>query len=65
MTLAAIGSIVLAPPATGGSAFNLSTTTIVILVIVLVIGLVAVLGFRAPDRSPGMEDKKEHERIDE
>ena len=65
MTLAALGSVLLAPPARGGWHLNLSTTTIVILVIILVIGFVVVLGFRAPDRSPGIEEKTDRDRIDE
>ena len=65
MTLAAIGSVVLAPPASGGSSFNLSTTIIVILVLVLVIGIVGIIGFRAPDRSPGADEQAERERIDD
>jgi len=66
MTLASIGSVLLAPPAASrGWSLNLSTTTIVIIVIILAIILVAILGFRAPDRSPGIEEQKERERIDD
>lgn len=66
MTLTAMGSILLAPPATSkGWSLNLSTTTIVIIVIIIAIILVAIIGFRAPDRSPGIEEQKERERIDE
>ena len=65
MTLAALGSILLAPPVNDGWSLNLSTTTIVIIVIVLAIAFAAILGFRAPDRSPGIEEKTERDRIDD
>jgi hypothetical protein len=60
-----MGSILLAPPAKSAGTFNLSTTMIIILVIVLVIAIVGIIGFRAPDRSPGAEEQTERERIDD
>jgi hypothetical protein len=59
-----IGFALLAPPA-DGSGFHLSTTALVIVAVVAIIGLIAALGFRAPDRSPGIDDKAERERIDD
>ena len=42
----------------------MSTNTIVILAIVATIGVIFVIGWRAPNRSPGIEDKTDRERID-
>ena len=42
----------------------MSTPTIIIMAIVAAIGVIAILGWRAPDRSPGLEDKTDRERID-
>ena len=42
----------------------MSTQSIVIMAIVAAIGVIVVLGWRAPDRSPGVEDKTDRERID-
>jgi hypothetical protein len=41
-----------------------STQTIIILAIVAGIGVIVAIGWRAPDRSPGVEDKTDRERID-
>lgn len=42
----------------------MSTNTVIILAIVAVIGAIVVIGWRAPNRSPGIEDKTDRERID-
>ena len=43
---------------------GMSTQTIIILAIVAGIGVIVAIGWRAPDRSPGIEDKTDRERID-
>ena len=43
----------------------MSTQTIIIVLIVAAIGVVLAIGWRSPDRSPGIEDKIDHERIED
>ena len=50
-------------PTPGG--YHLSTPAIVIIVVLVVIGVVGILGWRAPDRSPGVEEKAERDRIED
>ena len=57
MTLAGF----IAPASSTGGGFHLSASTLIIVGIVVVLGALAIWGFRAPDRSPHEEDKR---RID-
>jgi len=59
-----LGMALLAPPATAGSRFNLSTTAIIIVAVIVVVGIVFILGWRAPDRSPKIEKKVEREEAE-
>jgi hypothetical protein len=43
----------------------MSTQTIIIVALVAVIGVIVAIGWRAPDRSPGVEDKTDRERIED
>ena len=43
----------------------MSTQTILIIVLVVGIALLFGIGWRAPDRSPGIEDKTDHDRIED
>ena len=53
----------LAPAASGGG-FHVSTTTLAIIGIVVVLGGIAILGWRAPDRSPHQDERTDRDRID-
>lgn len=55
-------SIALAPPASKSTPFDLSATTIVIIVVVLIIGVLFILGWRSRDQSPHLDDKVEREK---
>jgi hypothetical protein len=52
-------------PARDVGGLHVSTTILVIIAIVVVIGGFVILGWRSPDRSPGAEDKTERERIND
>ena len=56
MTLASLA------PAASGAGFHVSTTTAVIIGIVAVVGCIAIIGWRAPDRSPHEDERAERER---
>ena len=43
----------------------MSTQAIIIVLIVAAIGAIVAVGWRSPDRSPGIEDKTDYERIDD
>jgi hypothetical protein len=58
------GIAYLAPAASNSAIFHLSTTTIVIIVVAIVIGVVGIIGWRAPDRSPHADEKAERDRDD-
>jgi hypothetical protein len=59
------GIVLVAPAKTGGGEFHLSTATLVIIGIVVVVGVIAIIGWRAPDRSPHADEKAERDRIDD
>jgi hypothetical protein len=58
-----IGMAMFAPPASGEGA-SISTRMLVIVGIVVVLGVLAAIGWRAPDRSPKIEEKIEHEEAE-
>lgn len=58
-----IGMAMFAPPATGEGA-SISSTTLIIVGIVVVLGVIAAIGWRSPDRSPKIEEKIEHEEAE-
>ncbi len=62
MNLALVG--LAAPPNTGGG-FQVSTTLVVVVVVIAVLGVLAIIGWRAPDRSPGADTKAQRERIED
>ena len=43
----------------------MSTQTVIIVLLVAVIGAIVALGWRSPDRSPGIDTKAERERIED
>ena len=64
MSFASIGMALLAPHrAIGG--IQMSTTVIVVVAIIAVLGGLAIFGYRSPDRSPGADTQKQRERIDD
>jgi hypothetical protein len=63
MTVASI-ALAAAPPRTGGG-FHVSTAVLVIVVIVALLGVLAIVGWRVPDRSPGADTQRERERIED
>ena len=62
MRLAAIG---LAAPPQGGGAFHVPASVVVVVVVLAVLAVFAIIGWRAPDRSPGAETKTQRERIED
>ena len=62
MSLASIG--LAAPPQAGGG-FQMSTTMIVIIGVLALLAVLAIIGWRAPDRSPGADTKTQRERIED
>ena len=62
MSLASIG---LAAPLRAGGGFQVSTTMIVIIGAIAVLAVLAIIGWRAPDRSPGADTKTQRERIED
>ena len=67
MTYATIGMVLLAPARQGASSggFHLSGSTLIIVALVVVLGGLAIWGFRASDRSPGSDDKAQRDRIED
>jgi hypothetical protein len=60
MTHAALSTVLLAPAKSGASSggVHLSTTTLLVVGIVVVLGALAIWGFRAPGRSPHDDDRR-------
>jgi hypothetical protein len=56
-----MASLLLFAPASSGRGVHISTATLVIIAIVIVLGGVAMLGWRAPDRSPKIDEKIDRE----
>ena len=56
--------MMLAPPAKTIVGFDWSTIEIVVLVIG-VLAVLAILGWRSPDRSPGADSKAQRDRIED
>ena len=50
-----------APAVSKTTPFQLTTTEILIIIVVLIVGLVFILGWRSPDRSPHHDEKIERE----
>ena len=67
MTLAAFGTVMLAPANTGGGGFHLSTQLLVIVGIVVGIGVLAIIGWRegGPRATRAARDVEQHREIDE
>ena len=55
----------LAAPPQAGTAFHVSTTMIVIIGVLALVAVLAIIGWRAPDRSPGADTKRQRERIED
>jgi hypothetical protein len=64
MTIAALKTILLAPAKTGGG-FHISTTLLLIIGIVVGLGILFIIGWREPDRTPHAEEKAEIDRIED
>jgi hypothetical protein len=66
MTHAALAMVLLAPARQGASSggFHLSSSTLIIVAIVVILGAMAIWGFRPSDRSPGSDDKAQRDRIE-
>jgi len=60
-SLSAIG---LFAPARRIGGVHVSVTVIVIVVVLVIACVIAIIGWRAPDRSPGADSETERERID-
>ena len=60
-----IAAAMLAPPAANTSGFHLSTAAVVIIAVLVVVGVIGILGWRAPDRSPGIEEETQRDRIED
>jgi hypothetical protein len=60
MTISTIGMAMIAPAKSGGGSFPVSTSTLIIIGIVVILGAVAILGWRSP-ASPHIEEKAERE----
>jgi hypothetical protein len=58
-------SIGLAAPAQTTGGFHVSTIVIVIVLIVAVVSALAIIGWREPDRSPGVDTKAQRDRIED
>ncbi|HVU30891.1 MAG TPA: hypothetical protein VHE36_10880 [Sphingomicrobium sp.] len=64
MSLALAGTFFLAPPRTVDG-IHVSTTIIVVVAVIAVLGGLAIFGYRSPDRSPGSDTQKQRERIED
>jgi hypothetical protein len=64
MTIASLGFALLAPAARTNSEFSLSTVEIIVIAVAL-LGIIGIIGWRAPDRSPHADEKAERDRIDD
>jgi hypothetical protein len=53
-----------APPRAGG-VLHVSTTVILVVLVLGALAVLAILGWREPDRSPGADTKKQRERIED
>ena len=62
MSLASIG---LRSSQAAGAAFHVSTTMIVIICVLAILAVFAIIGWRAPDRSPGADTKTQRQRIED
>jgi hypothetical protein len=65
MSVALLGTAFFAPPPRAIGGFHVSTTVIVIIVIVALLGALAILGWRSPDRSPGADSKAQRDRVED
>ena len=54
-----------APARVVAGGIHLSTTLLIIIAVLVVVAVLAVLGWRAPDRSPGADTKAQRERIED
>lgn len=61
---AAIGMLSPSAPAPT-AASHFPTAVVVIVLILAVLGGLAILGWRSPDRSPGADSKAERDRVDD
>lgn len=58
-------SVGLAAPPHSAGGFQVSTTVIVVVLALAVLAVLAIIGWRAPDRSPGADTKAQRERIED
>jgi hypothetical protein len=64
MTLAALGMVLLAPARSGGGGVHISTTIIVIIAVVAVLGMVAIVGWREKRGDAETEEPARREDMD-
>jgi hypothetical protein len=65
MSVSAIGMALLAPAVWTSVRSHVSPTIIAIVVIVAIVGTIAVIGWRPPDRPPHVEDKAKRDEVDD
>ena len=65
MTITALAMALSPVTSTPASKLPVSTTLIVIIVIVAVLGGLTILGWRSPDRPPHADEKAERDRVDD
>ena len=65
MTVTALAMALSPVTSTPARKLPVSTTLIVIIVIVAVLGGLAILGWRSPDRPPRADEKAERDRVDD
>jgi hypothetical protein len=53
-----------APPRSVGG-FQVSTSVVIVVLVLAVVAVLAIIGWRAPDRSPGADTKAQRERIED
>ncbi|HEX3422866.1 MAG TPA: hypothetical protein VHS33_05635 [Sphingomicrobium sp.] len=58
-------SIGLAAPLHSGSGFHVPGAVIAIVLVLAAVAVLAIVGWRAPDRSPGADTKRQRERIED
>jgi hypothetical protein len=64
MNLSILAVTLLAPARTGGGGFHLSNATLAIIVIVVVLGGLAIIGWRSRDGATRDDEKAARERED-
>ncbi|MFL6737093.1 MAG: hypothetical protein ACJ8F4_08570 [Sphingomonas sp.] len=64
MSVISTATALFAPHRTFGG-IHVSSTIILLVLIIAILGGLAIFGYRSPDRSPGADTQKQRERIDD